>query len=69
MIRKKEKKGGGRIRYMESNGYKPTLVYPLRNNSRIQLNLRYEQLVYVMEETHVYGILDIDQLYMNSKYI
>ena len=42
MIRKKEKKGGGRIRYMESNGYKPTLVYPLRNNSRIQLNLRYE---------------------------
>ena len=47
IIRKKLKKWG-RIRYMESNGYKTALVYPLRNNSRIQLNLRYERLVYVM---------------------
>ena len=44
--------------------YKPTLVDVSKSDSRIRLNLRYEQLVYVMEETHVYVILDIDSLYM-----
>lgn len=33
---------GDRIRYMESNGYKPTLVDVSKNDSRIRLTLRYE---------------------------
>lgn len=57
----------GQTRYMFCNGYKPTLVDAPKNDSRVRLNRRCK--VYVMEETHVYVILDIDQLYMNYSYI
>ena len=52
--------GGGRTRCMYSNYYKTTLVNVSKNDSIIRLNVRYEWLIYVIQETRVYVILDIN---------
>ena len=47
---------------MELNSYKLTLVKGQTHTYQIELKIK-EELVYIVEERHVYVILDIDQLY------